>query len=340
MPEMEKVERHRQNPSLFSMSQKGTVIHMPTEVNGLVSVVVLTHNKKEVLRQCLSSVLELDWPNLEVIVIDNVSSDGTPDMVEKEFGGAVRLIRRTVDSPTAGRNQGFCEASGEIILSLDNDMIFHDRAAIRRAVALFESLPDVGLITFKIGESTHPDEPVRRHWWHPVSYERGKDRFFYTDYFSEGAIFVRKNAIKITDGYDDEFFGAYEGVDLALRMIRRGLKILYVPSIACEELTVPRVPGKPTTHWEYFYLRNKIWTAWKHYPPLRAAWYVAPRIVRDLGRSIVYGWTSQFWKGIRDGIFAPDFIREQRQPLGSETWKTIREIRRGQFCEPANGVSV
>src|SRR6266404_2559417 len=144
-----------------------------------VSVVILTHNKKEILRQSLSSVLQLDWPKLEIIVVDNVSVDGTAEMVNAEFGESVRVIRRSVDSPTGGRNEGFREATGDIILSIDNDMVFYDKAAIRKAIALFKSFPDVGLITFKIAEVDNPAEPVRKHWWHPIPYELGKDRLFF-----------------------------------------------------------------------------------------------------------------------------------------------------------------
>lgn len=298
----------------------------------MVSVVVLTHNKKDVLRKSLSSILQLDWPNLEVLVVDNVSSDGTAAMIDAEFGNAVRLIRRTVDSPTAGRNEGFRAARGEVILSIDNDMVFSDPTAIRNAMKLFENLPDVGLITFKIAEAGKPNEHIRKHWWHPVPYEVGKDQPFYTDYFSEGAIFVRKDVILATGGYDDDFFGAFEGVDLALRMIRDGFRILYTPAITSVELVVQGNLERVRTPWNYFYLRNKMWTAWKHYSLLRALTFVMPRLLHDFYRSIRFGWTDQFWSAFKDGAFPPEAIRAQRKPLSADTWGRLRQIRRGQFC--------
>lgn len=308
-------------------------IESPLDINETVSVVILTHNKKEVLRQSLVSILQLDWPELEVIVIDNVSIDGTAEMVDAEFGKSVRLICRSVDSPTGGRNEGFRAATGDIILSIDNDMVFHDKTAIRKALSLFKTFPDVGIVTFKIAEAAHPAEHVRKHWWHPIPYEIGKDRFFFTDYFSEGAIFVRKSVIMAMGGYDDEFFAAFEGVDLAFKLIASGFRILYSPMITCVELEVRDNKQRTKTEWNYFFLRNKIWTAWKHFPPVRGLWFVAPRIAHDAYRSIIYGWTDQFWRGFRDGVFAPRAIRAQRRPLSAKTWNTIREIRRGQFCE-------
>src|ERR1044072_2586689 len=96
-----------------------------------VSVVILTHNRKDLLRQSLSSCLGLNWPELELIVVDNVSTDGTPEMIQEEFGSRVSVICRTVDCPTAGRNEGFRRAKGDFILSLDNDMIVLDPESIQ-----------------------------------------------------------------------------------------------------------------------------------------------------------------------------------------------------------------
>ena len=311
-------------------------IRSALEINETVSVVILTHNKKEVLRQSLASIMQLDWPDLEVIVVDNVSTDGTAEMVDAEFGKSVHLIHRSVDSPTAGRNEGFRAATGDFILSIDNDMVFHDKAAIRKALTLFKSFPDVGVITFKIADVANPTEHVRKHWWHPVPYEIGEGRFFFTDYFSEGAIFARMSVISATGGYDDEFFGGFEGVDLALRLISRGFTILYAPIITCVELVVRSNTEQTKTPWNYFFLRNKIWTAWKNFPPFRGLWFVAPRIAHDAYRSVIYGWTSQFWNGFRDGLFPPRAIRAQRKPLSAETWNTISDLRRGQLCEAAD----
>ena len=89
-----------------------TVKHEETTMP-LVSVVVLNYNKKELLEQCLASVLRLECGDLEVIVVDNSSTDGSGEMVEERFGSQVQLIRRKVNSPTAGRNQGFRAARGD-----------------------------------------------------------------------------------------------------------------------------------------------------------------------------------------------------------------------------------
>jgi hypothetical protein len=299
----------------------------------VVSIVILTHNRKDLLRQSLSSCLGLNWPELEVIVVDNLSTDGTPEMLQEEFGSAVHVIRRTVDSPTVGRNEGFRCANGNFIFSLDNDMVVLDPESIRKAVVLFNQFPNVGLLTLRIAGTEDPGSPLREHWWHPVPFEIGKNRFFLTDYFSEGALFIRASTFRATAGYDDDFFACFESVDLMFRILRAGYDILYVPTIGTMELQVSRNERKTRSIRNYYFLRNKIWTAWKNFPPLRAIRFVVPRILKDGVLSVRYGWVDLWFRAVSEGIAAPAMIRGKRNPLPLSAWKHIRHIREGHTLE-------
>src|SRR5580765_369857 len=206
---------------------------MPT-----VSVVILNYNGSAVVLPCLRSVLALAWQDMEILVIDNASTDGSPDQIEHEFGDRVRILRRTVNSPTAGRNQGFRAAQGEYVLSLDNDISLIDRMALHKGIAVMERLPGVGALAFKIAGAELPNEPLSEHWWHPVRLRDGKDRFFYTDWFAEGAVLFRRSALSATEGYDEDLFHGYESADLALRLLESGFDILFCPNLSCTELRV------------------------------------------------------------------------------------------------------
>lgn len=306
---------------------------MPVSQNNLVSVVILNYNNKDFLRKCIASALELDWPELEVIVVDNASSDGSADMAEAEFGEKVRLIRREKNSPTAGRNEGFNAARGAYILSLDNDIVLPDKGVVRKAVSIFERLPKVALLALKIGASENPDELLPEHWWYPVPIEAGRDRFFFTDFFSEGAAFFRTEALRTTGGYDEEFFQYFEGDDLALRLIRDGYDLLFSPSLACGELRIRGFLHQKRTRIHYLGLRNKIWVVWKHYPAWKGTWYLLGRVGVAAVRSCRYGWIDLFLKALKEGVFAPPAIRSQRRPLSENTWRRIEEIHRGHFAE-------
>jgi GT2 family glycosyltransferase len=297
----------------------------------MVSVVILNYNKKEYLAKCIASVLEIDWPRLDVIVVDNASSDGSAEMVENDFFGRVRLIRREVNSPTAGRNQGFAAAKGEFILSIDNDIVLPDRDVLRKGIALLRKFPKVGLLAFKIGTLENPDEPLPEHWWYPVPLKGCKNRFFYADFFSEGAVLFRSQALAVSGGYDDEFFQYFESVDLSLRLIRDGFELLYCPVLTCAELRIRGFLPRKRTPINYLSLRNRLWIVWKHYPFWRGLQYALGRIAIACVRSVRYGWVDYFVRGVKDGIVAPRAIRAQRRPLSKKTWQKIKGIRRGMY---------
>ncbi|MDQ7028787.1 MAG: glycosyltransferase family 2 protein [Ardenticatenia bacterium] len=78
-----------------------------------ISVVVPTHNRKDLLRRCLEAVVSQDYPNYDVIVVDDGSTDGTGEMVQREFP-QVRYIRQEPNrGPAAARNRGIEVARGE-----------------------------------------------------------------------------------------------------------------------------------------------------------------------------------------------------------------------------------
>jgi GT2 family glycosyltransferase len=307
----------------------------------LVSVVILNYNNKELLRKSVGRVLEINWPGLEVIVVDNASSDGAPEMVEAEFGNRVHLIRRTQNSPTEGRNQGFAVAKGRYILSLDNDIIVTDKNVVAEALSIFDRFPTAALLAFKIGTVENPIEPLPAHWWHPVPIEEGKDRLFWTDFFPEGAVLFRAEAIKKVGGYDEVLFQYCEQQDLAFRFTREGYDMLYCPTLTCGELPFQGNIGRKRAKVNYLSLRNKIWMAWKHYPFTRAVPHVAGRVMVSAVRSMRQGWVMSYIRAVRDGLFAPASIRSQRRVLGKSVWQKIQRIHKGKYgiVEPRSTVS-
>lgn len=94
--------------------------------NDLVSVVIPTHNRAELLKRAIQSVLNQSYENIEIIVVDDGSSDNTRLMLAKFIStGLIKYIRH--DSPqgaSAARNSGIMAATGKYITGLDDDDIF------------------------------------------------------------------------------------------------------------------------------------------------------------------------------------------------------------------------
>lgn len=90
----------------------------------LISVVIPTHNRSERLRQAIESVRTQGWKDLEIIVVDDASTDGTPALMEdlSKLEPRIRYIRNTVALGGGGaRNAGIAAARGEYVAFLDDD---------------------------------------------------------------------------------------------------------------------------------------------------------------------------------------------------------------------------
>jgi glycosyltransferase involved in cell wall biosynthesis len=90
-----------------------------------VSIIVPTRNRRDWLRQALRSAREQTWPDKEMVVIDEASTDGTLAMLTTEFPEARVIKHETARGPSAARNAGIAAATGEWILFLDDDDVLH-----------------------------------------------------------------------------------------------------------------------------------------------------------------------------------------------------------------------
>jgi glycosyltransferase involved in cell wall biosynthesis len=111
----------------------------------LVSVGIGAYNRKDYIRECVDSVLAQTWPNKEVIVVDDASTDGTREILQS-YGNSIQLILRDENSGICPitRNQAAAAARGEYVAFLDSDDVWHpDKLA--KQVAFMESRPDVPL---------------------------------------------------------------------------------------------------------------------------------------------------------------------------------------------------
>lgn len=107
-------------------------------MNPLVSVVVPTYNRAGTLGDCLGSILAQTYVPLEVIVVDDGSTDGTADTVAERYGGRVRCERIAHSGlPAVARNRGIAFASGALLAFCDSDDAW-EPDKIRRQVAALE----------------------------------------------------------------------------------------------------------------------------------------------------------------------------------------------------------
>ena len=285
-----------------------------------VSISILTYNRADILKELLESLCKISYSPIEIIVIDNDSNDGTEVIVKEQFR-KVKYFRTSKNIGVAARNLGLSNASGDIVITLDDDIIGISDFDIKTLVSLFKSKLDVGAICFKIIDY-YTGEVCN--WSHHYKREDFSNREFLTDELTEGAVAFRKSVLDVSGLYPEHFFISYEGPDLLCRMLELGYKTIYSP-----ELTVRhRTAKEARENWRRYYYdtRNQIWMVARNYPFFFGSKYLLRGLTAMLFYSIRDGFLYYWIKGICHGLKALPKVLEDRKPVSRLTLKTLRQI--------------
>lgn len=177
----------------------------------LVTVNILSFNRKDELRNTLTKVYEQDYKNIEVIVVDNASRDGSAEMVKKEFP-SVQLIQMDKNIGIAGWNEGFKAAKGEYVLVLDDDSYPLD-ATIRDGVDKFKSNEKTGIVAFEIFNT----------YLMKVEYNFILDKPY--SFIGCGAM-IQKELCHKLKGYNELYFLYHNELDFAALTLNSGYEIV------------------------------------------------------------------------------------------------------------------
>jgi GT2 family glycosyltransferase len=119
----------------------------PVPVDGLVSVVIPSYNRAYCVAATIDSVLAQTYPQVEVLLVDDGSTDGTRELIASRFGhdSRVRYLPQPNQGVSAARNTGFRHARGEFVALLDSDDLwFPEKLAAQ--IALFRAHPEIGMV--------------------------------------------------------------------------------------------------------------------------------------------------------------------------------------------------
>ncbi|NBO18369.1 MAG: glycosyltransferase family 2 protein [Proteobacteria bacterium] len=116
----------------------------------LISVVIVTRNRPDSLRECMASVLAQDYPDMEIIIVDNASEPGVAERIVEQYP-QVRLLRQEKNLGAAGgRNVGIFSAKGEICFSMDDDAILLAKDSLSRCVEYFQRDEKLAVLALRI----------------------------------------------------------------------------------------------------------------------------------------------------------------------------------------------
>jgi len=221
-----------------------------------VSLVISVWNRVDDLRDNLTATRAQTRAPLEVIVVDNDSTDGTPEMVLEEFP-EVNLIRMPHSSYGACEtfNVGFASARGAFVGILDDDVILPEDY-VERMLEEFAAEPDTtAVLSPKVVEPGMPQ-------WHLESKAVNEPRYMST--FRGCASMARKHAIAAAGFYDIRLFIFGNERDLTARLLNLGYRVKMVPSIEVfHKAPFGMQQGKRSL---YYHVRNFWLYAFKYLP--------------------------------------------------------------------------
>jgi poly-beta-1,6 N-acetyl-D-glucosamine synthase len=204
-----------------------------TAAHPLVTILVPAYNEGAVIQGSIRSLLELDYPRYEILVIDDGSRDDTfqkASVYAGEHGKAtVRVIRKPNGGKARALNTGIENARGEFILCMDGDSALHP-LTLRRALRHFAS-PHIGAVagSVKVVNRTNLLSCLQAlEYVEGLNMVRAAQGFFRLVNIIPGPIGVfRRSALERVGGYDHDTFA--EDCDLTLKLLMDGWQVQYEP---------------------------------------------------------------------------------------------------------------
>lgn len=319
-----------------------------------VFVITLNWNRKDDTIECIDSLKKLNYPNFQIVVVDNGSVDGSVAAIRAQFPDITIIENRRNLGYAEGFNAGLkyaYEHRADYFLILNNDTVI-DSHALTQLVKVAEQDSQVGFVSGKVyfynepnrlqtvGKNTHPvyiiGSDIGGKEIDVGQYDEIRERDFVDDVF----LLVRRCAYEQVGGYDPTFFLMYEEADWCARVRRVGFKIMYAPrSKIWHKGNLWTSTGISTTH--LFYLaRNQIPFVWRNASP-QHFWrflltllfsYAPPGAPRQIWRLLKhrrFSLLAAYLRGIGSGLVWLWWNRDVGYHSASQTREAYQRVMRG-----------
>jgi GT2 family glycosyltransferase len=232
-----------------------------------IDVVLLSWNRSQMTIETIKSILEQQGVNPKIWIVDQGSEREELQYLKafiKPYSNIhITELDQNVGVP-GGRNIGTYMGKAPYAVSIDNDAVFESNDALERVVEIFDSEPEIGVISFRI-KNFYTGQDDELSWAFPKKLkENCESRFFATCFVGCGHA-IRRNIFETVEGYDDALFFYWEETDFSYRVINLGYRLIYEPHIS----VLHKVSPEARISWEnnrfYYLVRNAIYINYKYY---------------------------------------------------------------------------
>jgi len=234
-----------------------------------ISIIIVNWNAGDYLKGCIESLQNQSYKDFEIILVDNASSDGSTDFVEKNFPN-VRIIRNKKNLGFAeGNNIGILNSKSDIVALFNPDAIA-EKNWLSTLVSVLNSSEKIGGVAGKLyylGDKFGKDA-VFCTWSKIDSLSSNPSNFHNNEPISKvdsltgAAMLVKRKVIQNVGLLDTDYFLYFEETDWCARMIRAGYDLIYVPTAIAWHAVSPLSNSEK----KLFYMdRNRIRFAIKNF---------------------------------------------------------------------------
>jgi GT2 family glycosyltransferase len=277
-----------------------------------VSIIIVNWNRLDDVLTNLRYLRRQRGIRIEMVVVDNGSTDGSAERLSRMSW--VRLIRLATNvGPAEARNYGVASAKGKYIVFLDSDAVL-SKSGLFKLVSRMESNPTIGIIGCRIVNShTRKTES----WIHALPASSHELREFDTYSFSAAGAIARTQALRAAGPFWDELFIYNEEVDLSIRVLRAGYRILYSPVARVYHRVSEDGRIASGAYWR-LQIRNWIWIFYRYYPTRARLRKLHAYIVIYLLKGVLNRQFKDCLQGIVEGLWHTEIIRRFPDKLTPE----------------------
>jgi GT2 family glycosyltransferase len=217
--------------STSAQASEYRVNNMGTTAHPLVSFAILSYNRKEYLRKAIQSILHQSYEQIEIVVVDNNSSDGSEELFVAEFNQpTINFVQLSHNlGVSVGRNVAMGMAKGDLLIIIDDDAELIDTDATRLIVEKFAADPQIGALAFKITD--YGTREIQKGYRINRNRTLNLDEEFENWGFRGAGHAMRKEVFEKVGPYPDYSPWGHEELDICLKILDARYKIIYFPRI-------------------------------------------------------------------------------------------------------------
>lgn len=222
-----------------------------------VFIVILNYNGKDVIKKCLTSVFKIDYPNFEVVFVDNNSTDGSLELVKSNFSKANFIKNEENLGYASGNNIGIrfsLERMAEYVLVLNNDTEV-EKDFLTKLIEVAEEDEKIGITSPVI-----MDGNTKQIWFSggKIDWLKMKtlhlqnvhtEAYFESDFITGCSMLVKAEVFKKIGLFDEDFFLYWEDADFSLRSKKAGFKNIVVSASWIYHFEKSEGQKKAKTYW-------------------------------------------------------------------------------------------